>query len=67
MAIMNKVSEHLVEIKTPIDIVVDELVEIAKAKVDASWDNITEDSISKIHADIMSDVFIKLGKRMMKL
>ena len=65
MAIPKQVEDHFDKTETSIDQVVDELVFIAQAKFDESYDDISKDSMSKIHADIMSEVFIKLGQRMM--
>jgi len=65
MAIPKKVDDHFDKTETSIDQVVDELVFIAQAKFDESYNDISKDSMSKIHADIMSEVFIKLGQRMM--
>ena len=67
MAIQKRVDDHFDKTKTPIDKVVDELAEIAKAKLDASWDDVSGNSMSKIHAEIMSEVFVKFGRQLMKL
>jgi len=65
MAIPNKVSDHFSMSETSIEDVVEDLVKIAQARLDASWDNISQDSLSKIHAEIMTEVFLKFGRRMM--
>jgi len=67
MAITNKVNDNFVKTETSIDMIVDDLVIIAQAKLDASWNDVSKESMSKIHAEIMSEVFMELGRRMMKL
>lgn len=65
MAIPKKVDDHFNKTETSIDQVVDDLIILAQVKFDESYDDISKDCMSKIHADIMSEVFIKLGRRMM--
>lgn len=66
MAILKKVETHFNINEPSIESVVDDLVLIAQARIDSSWNDMSEGSISKIHADIMSEVFIKFGQQLLR-
>jgi len=66
MAILQKVETPFEMNEPSIESVVDDLVLIAQARIDSSWNDMSRDSISKIHADIMSEIFIKFGQQLMR-
>lgn len=63
---MLNVNDKPTKIEKSMKKIIDELSEISKEMLDSSWDNASDETMSKIHAEIMSIVFIQFGRHLLQ-